>query len=159
VQYLEERKLPFTGAGSNFYINSTSKTILKRLMLNASVPTLPFVVLRPNTLDEDFERVEDVVVGYPLIIKPSISYGSMMISTSSVVDSSKQARFYLQSLDKSYTDEIFAEAFLAGTHISLILIQVENTLFFVLAMKRLEWSSTLQQKEYLLHISLRGKRS
>ena len=127
-------------------------------MLNASVPTLPFVVLRPNTLDEDFERVEDVV-GYPLIIKPSISYGSMMISTSSVVDSSKQARFYLQSLDESYTDEIFAEAFLAGTHISLILIQVENSLFFVLAMKRLEWSSTLQQKEYLLHISLKGKRS
>lgn len=112
VDYLESEKLPFTGAGTTFYINSTSKTLLKNLMLGASVPTLPFVVVNPDSLAKDL-AMADKVVGYPLIIKPSVSYGSMMISTKSVVDSSAAAATYINTLT-DYKDEIFLEAFLAG---------------------------------------------
>lgn len=83
-------------------------------MLNASVPTLPFVVVNPASLESDLE-LADKVVGYPLIIKPSVSYGSMMISTKSVVDSSDAAASYINGLT-DYKDEIFLEAFLAGNY-------------------------------------------
>lgn len=118
VEYLEKNGIPFTGAGTFFYANSTSKTILKTMMLKAQVPTLPFVVVRPDHFALDLQEASRVV-GYPLIIKPSVSYGSMMISTSSVVDDENQASLYITGLE-GYKDEIFLESFLAGREFTVL---------------------------------------
>ena len=91
-------------------------------MIDADVPTLPFVALRQNNppLESDLQLTEDVV-GYPLIIKPSVSYGSMMISTKSVVDTPQQLLSYLaEDALADYTDEIFLEAFLGGREFTVL---------------------------------------
>lgn len=91
-------------------------------MIKSQVPTLPFVTLSHNPPAKvDLERAKEVV-GYPLIIKPSVSYGSMMISTKSVVDGPSQMITYLSETEglKDYKDEIFLESFLAGREFTVL---------------------------------------
>ncbi|KAG0195766.1 hypothetical protein BGX28_000668, partial [Mortierella sp. GBA30] len=89
VQELEKRKIPFTGSDSAFYIISSSKPILKRELQKADVPTSSFKEFRtpPQLAD-----LEDIIqeIGFPMIVKPSVSYASLNISTASVVHTPEQ---------------------------------------------------------------------
>ncbi|KAG0057742.1 hypothetical protein BGZ83_003640 [Gryganskiella cystojenkinii] len=81
---LEKRKIPFTGADSAFYIISSSKPILKKELQAAHVPTSSFKEFRELAKRED---LDDIIqeIGFPMIVKPSISYASINISLDSVV--------------------------------------------------------------------------
>ncbi|KAF9579740.1 hypothetical protein BGW38_003882 [Lunasporangiospora selenospora] len=81
----------------SFYIATTSKPILKRELQAAHVPTSGFQEFKafPATekkeqTDEDGkgdDSLDSIVdsIGFPMIVKPSISYASINISLSSVV--------------------------------------------------------------------------
>ncbi|KAJ3302525.1 hypothetical protein HDV03_004892 [Kappamyces sp. JEL0829] len=152
VQFLESRQIAFTGSGADFYINSTSKTRLKNLMLEAKVATLPFVVVQPATIDQDLQQAAEVV-GYPLIIKPSVSYGSMMISTASIVDNADQAKAYLSTLG-SYQDEIFLESFLAGREFTVLCTGDHASGVRVFTPAERVFSETLGEREKILSFDI-----
>ncbi|KAG9071050.1 hypothetical protein KI688_008593 [Linnemannia hyalina] len=84
IHELEKRKIPFTGSDSAFYIISSSKPILKRELQKANVPTSSFeeFIDPPKMTDLDNIIRE---IGFPMIVKPSISYASINISMKSVV--------------------------------------------------------------------------
>ncbi|KAK5816102.1 hypothetical protein F5H01DRAFT_293555 [Linnemannia elongata] len=84
IHELEKRKIPFTGSDSAFYIISSSKPILKRELQKANVPTSSFeeFIDPPKMVDLDNIIRE---IGFPMIVKPSISYASINISMKSVV--------------------------------------------------------------------------
>ncbi|GJJ73728.1 D-alanine-D-alanine ligase [Entomortierella parvispora] len=81
---LEKRKIPFTGSDSAFYIISSSKPILKKELQAAHVPTSSFKEFRELAKRED---LDDIIqeIGFPMIVKPSISYASINITVASVV--------------------------------------------------------------------------
>lgn len=70
VRALERAGIRFTGADSEFYRISTSKLIMKEMMMAAGVSTPPFEALS--------ESVSGVCarVGVPLLVKPDVSAGS-----------------------------------------------------------------------------------
>ena len=72
VKALERARIRFTGADSQFYEISTSKLIMKDLMISAGVPTPAFEALPASgPVDGVCARV-----GTPLLVKPDVSAAS-----------------------------------------------------------------------------------
>ncbi|KAF9360116.1 hypothetical protein BGX26_010458 [Mortierella sp. AD094] len=86
---LEKRKIAYTGADSAFYILSTSKPVLKRELQASHVPTSAFQEFSEPVKMADLENIINEI-GFPMVVKPSISYASIDISTSSVVHTPTQ---------------------------------------------------------------------
>ncbi|KAG0257404.1 hypothetical protein BG011_003963 [Mortierella polycephala] len=84
IHELEKRKIAYTGSDSG-----TSKPILKRELQKAHVPTSSFqefsIVPQPTDLENIIREI-----GFPMIVKPSISYASINISKTSVVHTPEQ---------------------------------------------------------------------
>jgi D-alanine-D-alanine ligase len=79
---LDRRGLVYTGADEAFYHITDMKTAQKRTMLEAGVPTAPFVEIRDPERDiPDAARQ----LGFPLLVKPAVSYHSMGLDERSVV--------------------------------------------------------------------------
>ena len=74
---LERLNIAYTGADTHFYRITTSKPELKRRLQLDHVPTSPFVEIVPGVTTE---HEVDALGGYPLIVKPSISYASISIT-------------------------------------------------------------------------------
>ncbi|KAF9927835.1 hypothetical protein FBU30_002838 [Linnemannia zychae] len=89
IQELEKRHIPFTGSDSAFYIISSSKPILKRELQKANVPTSSF---EEFTNEPEMTDLDNIIneIGFPMIVKPSISYASINISMKSVVHSQEE---------------------------------------------------------------------
>lgn len=67
-----------------FYIISSSKPILKKELQAAHVPTSSFKEFRERAQLKDLDDIIEEI-GFPMIVKPSISYASINISVASVV--------------------------------------------------------------------------
>ncbi|KAF9943715.1 hypothetical protein BGZ70_005518, partial [Mortierella alpina] len=84
IQQLEEKNIPYTGSDAAFYIITSSKPILKRELQKAGVPTSSFQEFKSSPHLADLEGIIKEI-GFPMIVKPSISYASLNISMASVV--------------------------------------------------------------------------
>ena len=100
IHYLQEKGLCFSGASTDFYINTTSKIAMKRFFDAAGVatPKLETVYDKNQPLEGIFDRL-----GSPLIIKPSASGGgSMGISVKNVVSNENELQEQIQFLYDGY---------------------------------------------------------
>ncbi|KAG0091955.1 hypothetical protein BGZ92_011218 [Podila epicladia] len=84
IEALEQRCVPFTGSDSAFYIISSSKPVLKKQLQAAKVPTSSFQEFDHPAVIADLDHIIGAI-GFPMIVKPSISYASINISMKSVV--------------------------------------------------------------------------
>ncbi|KAF9205750.1 hypothetical protein BGZ49_003551 [Haplosporangium sp. Z 27] len=89
IQELEKRKIAYTGADTTFYILSTSKPVLKRELQAAHVPTSAFQEFSVPPKMADLENIINEI-GFPMIVKPSISYASIDISMASITHTPSQ---------------------------------------------------------------------
>ncbi|KAI8907205.1 hypothetical protein EDD86DRAFT_192331 [Gorgonomyces haynaldii] len=115
VQMLQQHKIPYSGSDLAFYMISTSKPELKRKLLEAHVPTSPFQEV--HSLEDLKQLVQ--LVGWPLIIKPSVSYASINITKKSVVSDCESALEQIKA-SKDIPGGIFAEAFLGGREFTVL---------------------------------------
>ncbi|RKP02216.1 hypothetical protein CXG81DRAFT_7861, partial [Caulochytrium protostelioides] len=119
VAALESHRLAFTGADRFFYDLTTSKPELKRALQARDVQTAVFCELRPETLEADMQRAAEVV-GFPMIVKPAVSYASLAISDTSVVHDVAagvaQARRVMEATDGG----VFVETFLSGREYTVL---------------------------------------
>jgi D-alanine-D-alanine ligase len=138
VRALEQRGLPFTGAGSAFYEATTSKIGMKAAFAVHGVPTAGFHAIREPARD-----VADAVrrLGFPLIVKPDVSGGSYGISLRSVVADEAAVRAQVRQLlaglhgfDFSRTG-VFLERFVEGREFTGLVVP-EADGFRVLAAER-----------------------
>ncbi|KAI8896115.1 hypothetical protein BC833DRAFT_598907 [Globomyces pollinis-pini] len=113
VNQLEKMNIAFTGAGSAFYEDTTSKPVLKRMLQKEQVPTSVFVVIRPDSVEEDLDKAAELA-DWPLIIKPSVSYASISITDRSVVETREAALKQINAVIKETNGGVFIESFLAG---------------------------------------------
>jgi D-alanine-D-alanine ligase len=124
VKLLEEKGLIYTGADEYFYCITTSKIPMKLAFDNAGVPTANWVAIHDN--ESDCGGVCEAL-GIPVIIKPSVSAGSMGVGIQNVVHNSGQLK---EQVDKMFTgyrgwnlaaDGLIAESFITGPEFTVLI--------------------------------------
>jgi D-alanine-D-alanine ligase len=129
VKLLEERKLVYTGSEEFFYHITTSKTAMKKRFDKAKVPTPAWEAIKSerHNVKGLFERL-----GTPVIIKPSVSGGSMGVGTKNVVHNETEALALIKKMFEGYrgwnlaTDGLIAEAFIPGQEFTSFLVGDHN---------------------------------
>ena len=124
VRTLEAAGIAATGADARFYSLSTSKLEMKKRFVAAGVATAPWVEIRD--IETDLRRAGSEL-GWPLFLKPDVSFGSAGITLRSVVrdhaSACTQARALLAGMHgcRFDRDGIFAEPFLAGREFTVLM--------------------------------------
>ena len=124
VQALAAAGIATTGADEGFYALSTSKLAMKSCFQAADVSTAPWLEIRE--IDKDVRRAGEIL-GWPLFLKPDVSFGSAGITLRSVIrdhaSGCVQAQALLAGLHGCRFDKdgIFAEPFLSGREFTVLM--------------------------------------
>ena len=122
IHCLRQSGLRYTGADPYFYEATTSKLFMKELFVQAGVPT-PGWESVAGPVNGVFERL-----GSPLIVKPSVSAGSMGISVRSVVYDKEALEAQVHLLEERYrgwqltTGGVLAEQFVMGAEYTTLIV-------------------------------------
>jgi D-alanine-D-alanine ligase len=117
VKKLHEKNLIYTGSDEYFYDITTSKIPMKKAFDKAGVATAKW----ESICSKDF-NTENLFyeLGSPIILKPSVSGGSMGVGIKNVVDNTKSLNNQLEKMFEGYCgwnlsiDGIVAEQYIAG---------------------------------------------
>ncbi len=117
IKLLEKYQLVYTGADEYFYNITTSKIPMKQAFDKNHVPTAAWDAFhtKENYLKNIFEKL-----GTPIIVKPSVSGGSMGVGIKNVVESETELQVQIDKMFEGYrgwnlsTDGIIAESFITG---------------------------------------------
>ena len=124
VRLLEEKGLIYTGSDEYFYNITTSKIPMKRAFDKAKVPSAKWKAIRDK--DQNLKSIFDNL-GSPLIIKPSISGGSMGVGIKNVVHDHIQLLEQVNKMFEGYrgwdlvADGLIAEAFITGPEFTVLI--------------------------------------
>jgi D-alanine-D-alanine ligase len=124
VKALEAKGLIYTGADEHFYRITTSKIPMKQAFDDAGVPTAPWKAIHEKDLDH-----EDIVaiLGSPVIIKPSVSGGSMGVGIKNVVYDQIALQQLVHAMFEGYrgwnltADGLIAESFISGPEFTVLI--------------------------------------
>ena len=124
IQYLNELQLVYTGADTYFYNITTSKIKMKSCFDEHQVCTSFWKVLLDSNLQQVFDSITK-----PIIIKPSVSAGSLGIGVQNVVNSFDEFKKIYLKLKKSNTSEwklnhggFLAESFIKGCEFTTFIV-------------------------------------
>lgn len=125
VKLLEEKGLIYTGSDEYFYRITTSKIPMKQVFDEAGVPTADWAPITSPDQDTGglFEKL-----GTPLIVKPSVSGGSMGVGVRNVVRTEKELKTQVQQMFKGYrgwelaSDGLIAESFITGPEFTVLIV-------------------------------------
>ncbi|XP_055355477.1 D-alanine--D-alanine ligase A-like [Paramacrobiotus metropolitanus] len=118
VREIEERRIPFTGSDSRFYHDTTSKPHQKAILQKHGVNTAAFVEILPEKMEDNMAEAVNLI-GFPMIIKPSVSYASLGISADSVVSTVPQLRERLTARLVHFP-QLFVERYLPGREYTVL---------------------------------------
>lgn len=125
VRMLEEKGLLYTGADEFFYDITTSKIPMKLAFDKAQIPTADWQEIR--TREQDLSTVIDKL-GTPIIVKPSVSGGSMGVGVRNVVTTTEALNEQVQHMFDGYrgwqltSDGIIAESFINGPEYTVLIV-------------------------------------
>lgn len=129
VKLLQEEGLIFTGADEFFYDITTSKINMKRAFDKARVPTPEWMPI--HLQNQNLNGVFDAL-GETIILKPSISGGSMGISTKNVVTNICDLKKQIDKLFLGYRgwnlqgDGLIAESYINGQEYTAFIVGSYN---------------------------------
>lgn len=125
VKLLQQSGLVFTGADEYFYNITTSKIPMKRAFDKAGIPTAPWEAI--HTADQQltgmFKRLGD-----PIIVKPSVSGGSMGLGIKNIVHEEAALQLQVNKMFEGYrgwnltTDGLIAESFINGNEFTTLIV-------------------------------------
>ena len=124
VKLLEEKGLIYTGADEYFYNITTSKIPMKRAFDRAKVPSAKWKAIRDK--DQNLKNIFDNL-GSPVIIKPSISGGSMGVGIKNVVHDQTELQEQVNKMFAGYrgwdlaSDGLIAESFITGPEFTVLI--------------------------------------
>lgn len=125
VKYLENAGLVYTGADAFFYAITTSKIPMKQAFDNAGVANAKWAAIQ-NMADVNEGLFEKL--GRPLIVKPSVSGGSMGVGVKNVVGNLHELQSQVQNMFDGYrgwnlaVDGIIAESFIKGPEYTVLIV-------------------------------------
>jgi len=125
VRLLEEKGLIYTGADEYFYDITTSKVPMKQAFDANGVANAKWEAIteRNQNISGIFERL-----GSPVIVKPSVSGGSMGVGIKNVVHNETELEEQVQKMFDGYrgwqltTDGIVAEQFIIGPEFTTFVV-------------------------------------
>ncbi|MDQ6610376.1 MAG: hypothetical protein M3Y85_11205 [Bacteroidota bacterium] len=132
INYLEEKRLTYTGADRTFYETTTSKIIMKKAFDKAGISTAPwFAIASSNfSLNGEFHCLPK-----PVMIKPAISAGSMGLSVRNVVYTEAELKTVVANLYQGYhgwelsAGGFVAESFIKGREFTCFLVGSSDGVF------------------------------
>ena len=124
VRLLEEKGLIYTGSDEYFYHITTSKIPMNRAFDKAKVPSAKWkpITDKGQDLKNIFEKL-----GSPLIVKPSVSGGSMGVGIKNVVHDQAELQEQVNKMFAGYrgwnlaADGLIAEAFITGPEFTVLI--------------------------------------
>ncbi|MDN3654927.1 hypothetical protein QWZ08_04755 [Ferruginibacter paludis] len=155
VKLLEEKGLIYTGADEYFYRITTSKIPMKLAFDNAGVPTANWVAIQDNK--QDCGGICEAL-GLPVIIKPSVSAGSMGVGIQNVVHNSGELKEQVDKMFFGYrgwnlaADGLIAESFITGPEFTVLISGSYNypeTAKIYTPVERVFHSSLPEQEKFL----------
>jgi len=119
---LEANGIPYSGEGTKFFEITTSKPLAKQCLCDNHISTAPFVVIRD---DNPRECVREAAqrIGFPFIVKPSVSSGSHGIESKSVCYDEESALQQIERLAKAEElggAGVFVEKFIVGREFTVL---------------------------------------
>lgn len=124
VRLLEEKGLIYTGADEYFYNITTSKIPMKKAFDIAEVPSAKWEAITDK--DRDLKNIFNDL-GSPVIIKPSVSGGSMGVGIKNVVNDQAELQEQVNKMFEGYrgwdlaADGLIAEAFINGPEFTVLI--------------------------------------
>jgi D-alanine-D-alanine ligase len=125
VNLLEEKGLIYTGSDAFFYEITTSKIPMKLAFDEAAVPTAKWEAIHKP--DQDLNGIFNRL-GSPVIIKPSVSGGSMGVGIKNVVETVAALQEQVKKMFEGYrgwnlaADGLIAEAFVTGEEYTTLIV-------------------------------------
>lgn len=125
VRMLDASGLIYTGADAYFYQITTSKIPMKKAFDAAKVSTAPWAAIHKTT---DLHPDLFTQLGTPIIIKPSVSGGSMGVGIRNVVEDLLTLTAQATAMFKGYrgwdlaADGLIAEAFIQGPEFTTLIV-------------------------------------
>jgi len=125
VRELRARGLAFSGSDEHFYQITTSKVPMKRAFDQAGVSTPPWVEIKEPEFDP---RPVLAGLGVPVLVKPSVSGGSMGIGIDNVVYTPEALQTLVRKLYSGYrnwnlaSDGLIAESFITGSEYTVLIV-------------------------------------
>ena len=99
VRLLEEKGLIYTGSDEYFYNITTSKIPMKQAFDKANVPSAKWKAI--HNKDQNLENIFEKL-GTPIIVKPSISGGSMGVGIKNVVHNQTELKEQVNKMFEGY---------------------------------------------------------
>ena len=124
IRLLEEKGLIYTGADEYFYHITTSKIPMKRAFDRARVPSATWKAI--NDKDQNLHTIFEKL-GTPIIVKPSISGGSMGVGIKNVVHDHTELAEQVNKMFEGYrgwnlaADGLIAESFITGPEFTVLI--------------------------------------
>jgi len=124
IKLLEEKGLIYTGADEYFYNITTSKTPMKVAFDEENVPSAKWEAI--NSQQQDIDNIFEQL-GSPIIVKPSISGGSMGIGVKNVVYNETELKEQVTQMFEGYRgwdltgDGLIAESFITGPEFTVLI--------------------------------------
>lgn len=125
IKYLRKKGLPFTGSDEYFYDITTSKILMKEIFDKAGVPTPSWKAIyeRKQYLNGIFKKL-----GNPIIVKLSISGGSMGVGIKNVVENKDELHTQIERMFDGYrgwnlsNGGVLAEGFINGPEFTVMIV-------------------------------------
>jgi D-alanine-D-alanine ligase len=124
VKLLEEKELVYTGADEYFYNITTSKIPMKQAFDKHKVPNACWeaIKVKEQYTNGIFDRL-----GTPIIVKPSVSGGSMGVGIKNVVENKAELNEQIYKMFEGYrgwnlaADGLIAESFISGPEFTVFI--------------------------------------
>ncbi len=125
VKLIEEKGLIYTGSDEYFYNITTSKIPMKEAFDKYDVPNARWeaIKIKEQYTNGIFERL-----GCPIIVKPSVSGGSMGVGIKNVVETKAELKEQIIKMFDGYrgwnlaTDGLIAESFITGPEYTVLIV-------------------------------------
>ena len=124
VKKLHEQNLIYTGSDEHFYHITTSKVPMKRAFDVAGVATAKWESIQ--SIDHNTDTLFNFL-GSPIILKPSVSGGSMGVGIKNVVENNAALQIQIQQMFQGYRgwdlsiDGIVAEQYISGREFTTLI--------------------------------------
>ena len=123
VKLLDEKGLIYTGSDEYFYHITTSKIPMKQAFDKAGVPSAKWKAIHDK---DDIENIFELL-GTPVIVKPSVSGGSMGVGIKNIVHNQPELQEQVNKMFAGYrgwdlaADGLIAESFITGPEFTVMI--------------------------------------
>lgn len=133
-QYLDEHNIAYTGSAQRAHELEYDKPVAKQYALEAGLKTSPyFVAVQNQPLVES-----DILLEYPLFIKPTDRGGGTGIDSDSIAHNFAQVQSKVNSITAKIHSDSLIEEYLPGREISVaILKNYQSDDYFVMPIERI----------------------